>query len=71
MEQVHKMPNLTLHWELIHLGLACVRACVRREERGSVMAQKKKKDVGGGKNQFKVYSLHPIGKRPSIWGSYN
>lgn len=53
MEQVHKMPNLTLHWELIHLGLACVRACVRREERGSVMAQKKKKMWVGVKINLK------------------
>lgn len=42
-----------------------VCVCVRREERvdvreESVMAQIK--GAGGDKSQFKVYSLHPIGK---------
>lgn len=43
----------------------CVRVCVCREERvdvreEGVMAQIK--GAGGDKSQFKVYSLHPIGK---------
>lgn len=50
--------------ECVHLCV-CVCACVCREERvdvreEGVMAQIK--GAGGDKSQFKVYSLHPIGK---------